>query len=98
MILQNELAGVVYGGFHGRQLNEHLAAVRAALHHAAHLVQMAAEARQTVQHLLGVFVRVGVSVLVRMPVGVLRDRAVRRNVDVGVLLPQHIGGLPPQRL
>jgi len=60
MILKDDLAGIVDGGAHGGNLNQHLGTVAAFLDHAFYGLQMADGAGEAVQHSLGVFVGMAV--------------------------------------
>ena len=66
MVLQYDLGGVVEGGAHRGELDQHLGAVAPVLDHLAHGLEVAYRAREAVQNGLGLRVRVLVLVAVRI--------------------------------
>ena len=62
VILQDDLSGVVDGGFYGRKLDQHFAAVSPVLHHPSDGFQMADGPAEPVQHSLRIGVHMFVAV------------------------------------
>ena len=92
VVLQDQLAGIVDGGAHRGDLDQHLRAVPALLDHVPHGLQVADGPGQPVQHGLGVLVAVGVAMGMAVLVVMLVGMGDAVGVQVGVIVDLAGGG------